>query len=59
MNKLMDRIYKWWNGLIEYKQFWLMMDWYPNEFKGDDCADKFFGDMPDEYKLWIYNNESI
>ena len=53
----MDKVYAWWDSLTEYKQFWLMMDWFPYQIKEDTNADKFFGDMPDDYKLWIWNRE--
>jgi hypothetical protein len=54
MNTLLKKCYAWWNSLTEYKQFWLMMEWYPYEVKEDTNADKFFGDMPQETQLWIY-----
>ena len=56
--KLMNKIYDWWDSMSEQEQYDLMQDWYPNQFKEDDDGDSFFGDMPDGTKLWIYQREN-
>ena len=55
---LMDEVYRWWDSLNDEEQYNLMLDWYPNEFTEDENADAFFGDMPNETQLWIYQREN-
>ena len=56
--RLMDRVYEWWDSLDEQEQYDLMQDWYPNEFREDDDGDSFFGKMPNDKQLWIWRRET-
>jgi len=58
MQRLMDKVYEWWDSLDEEEQYNLMLDWYPDVFTKDDYADSFFGDLPSSTKLWIYQEEN-
>ena len=56
--RLMDKVYEWWDSLGEQEQYDLILDWYPNELNEDDDVDSFFGDMPNEKQLWIWKREN-
>ena len=58
--RLMEKVYEWWDSLDEEEQYNLMCDWYPNDFTKDkyDDADSFFGDLPSSKKLWIWKREN-
>jgi len=59
MQRLMDKVYEWWDSLSEEEQYNLMLDWYPNNFNYEECsADDFFGGMPSNMQLWIYKREN-
>jgi len=52
--KFMDRVYDWWEGLTEQKQFDIMLAWYPTEVHKDTDIDKMFGDMANTHQTEIY-----
>ena len=54
----MQKVYEWWDNLSEEEQYNLILDWYPNDFTEDDDADSFFGDMPNDKQLWIWQREN-
>ena len=58
--RLLDECWAWWDSLTEQEQCDLMLDWYPNEFNKDDYdnGDSFFGDMPSECQIEIWQSET-
>lgn len=52
-----EKVYKWWGSLTDMRQYEIMLDWYPTEIKEDTDIDKFFGDMPYENQLEVYEKE--
>lgn len=62
LKKIVDRwgketVYKWWGNLTDMRQYEIILTWYPTEVKEDTDIDKFFGDMPFENQLEIYEGE--
>lgn len=53
----MEKVYDWWESLTEEKQYEIIIDWYSMEIEEDTDIDKFFGDMPNDKKLEIYDKE--
>jgi len=53
----MDEIQDWWDELMEKEQFDILLEWYPNEIKKSTDIDKFFGDLPNERQLHIWEEE--
>ena len=49
--KLVDKVYDWWESLTEQEQFDIMYDHFPD-------VDKFFGDMVWENQLDVYLTEN-
>ena len=49
--------YRWWKDLIDEQRFNIMMAYYPTAIKEDTDIDKFFGDLPLDTQLWIYEKE--
>jgi len=54
----LDECYEWWKGLSEDLQYRIMLNWFPYGIKEDTDVDKFFGDLPDDKQLWIYERET-
>ena len=57
IRKQKNTVYRWWGNLTDMRQYEIMLDWYPTEVKEDTDIDKFFGDMPFENQLEIYEKE--
>ena len=56
-NCALEAIHKWWKSLTDMRQYEIILSWYPTEVKEDTDIDKFFGDMPFENQLEIYEKE--
>jgi len=52
--KFMDKVYNWWEGLTEQRQFDIMLGFYPSAVNKDTNIDKMFGDMPNICQTEIY-----
>ena len=50
--------YSWWDSLIEQEQYKLLLTWYPTEIKEDTDIEKFWGDLPEDTKWYIYEREN-
>ena len=56
--KLVDKVYDWWESLTEQEQFDIMYDHFPDEIEMETDVDKFFGDMVWENQLDVYLTEN-
>jgi len=43
--RLIDKVYSWWDSLDDEDQHTLILDYYPNTFTEDDNANDFFDDL--------------
>lgn len=57
MNK-MEKVYDWWENLPEEERYEILLDWYSMEIEEDTDIDSYFGDMPDDKQLEIYERET-
>jgi len=53
-----NKCYEWWDSLTEQEQYELMLTWYPTEVKEDTDIEKYWGDLSEDTKWWIYEKEN-
>jgi len=56
--RLIDKVYLWWDSLDNEDQHKLILDYYPNTFTENDNANDFFDNLINDGKLWIWEREN-
>ena len=55
---MLNKCYDWWDSLELEEQYKVLLDWFPMGVKKDTDIEKFWGDLPEDTKWWIYEHEN-
>jgi len=55
---MLNKCYDWWDSLEFEEQYKVLLDWFPMGVKEDTDIEKYWGDLPEDTKWWIYEKEN-